>query len=241
MKPELKPCPFCGESNNLFVQHCEGTIVHPAYRVCCDNCGASTGYVDKANHVDNWNRRVPAETAKVSSDDFARVLKLALEYWADRQQRYKNRAPVWVQEARSLLAHFDQPVMPAVNAKPVGEAFTTEPLDGSEDAKSHSLLTKQLPAGTKLYTVSLQRSGITASEAVYGFAGWLTTRNQAVTFGSTHDCAPIAELVDQFVRRQGLTPPRENYADLLRVFPPEPEGNQISPTTCIKCGAQGQE
>lgn len=63
---------------------------------------------------------------------------------------------------------------------------------------------------------------ITASEAIYGFAGWLTTRSQAVTFGSTHDCAPIAELVDQFVRHQGLTPPRERYADLLRVFPLEP-------------------
>lgn len=39
------------------------------------------------------------------SDDAIYVLKLALEYWADRQQRYRNRAPVWVQKARALLAH----------------------------------------------------------------------------------------------------------------------------------------
>lgn len=43
---------------------------------------------------------------KVPSDDAIGVLKLALEYWADRQQRYRNRAPVWVQEARALLAHY---------------------------------------------------------------------------------------------------------------------------------------
>ncbi|MBC2768598.1 Lar family restriction alleviation protein [Pusillimonas minor] len=62
MKPELKPCPFCGENENLIVQHCEGTINHPAYRVCCDNCGTSNGYTDKANHVENWNRRAPDRT-----------------------------------------------------------------------------------------------------------------------------------------------------------------------------------
>ncbi len=32
------------------------------------------------------------------------ALKLALEYWAHRQQRYKNRHPVWVEAARAALA-----------------------------------------------------------------------------------------------------------------------------------------
>ena len=32
------------------------------------------------------------------------ALMLALEYWAHRQQRYKNRHPVWVQQARAALA-----------------------------------------------------------------------------------------------------------------------------------------
>ena len=36
--------------------------------------------------------------------------------------------------------------------EPVGEVFTMEPLDGSGDVRCHALLSKPLPAGTKLYT-----------------------------------------------------------------------------------------
>lgn len=32
------------------------------------------------------------------------ALTLALEYWRDRQQRYKNRHPVWVEKANAALA-----------------------------------------------------------------------------------------------------------------------------------------
>ena len=32
------------------------------------------------------------------------ALRLALEYWAHRQQRYKNRHPVWVDAANAALA-----------------------------------------------------------------------------------------------------------------------------------------
>ena len=31
------------------------------------------------------------------------ALNLGLEYWAHRQQRYKNRSPVWVEKAREAL------------------------------------------------------------------------------------------------------------------------------------------
>lgn len=31
------------------------------------------------------------------------ALKLGLEYWQDRQQRYSNRSPVWVQKARAAI------------------------------------------------------------------------------------------------------------------------------------------
>ena len=32
------------------------------------------------------------------------ALELAIEYWQHRQQRYKNRSPIWVQQARALIA-----------------------------------------------------------------------------------------------------------------------------------------
>lgn len=37
-------------------------------------------------------------------DELMKALHLALEYWAHREQRYKNRSPVWVQEARAAIA-----------------------------------------------------------------------------------------------------------------------------------------
>lgn len=54
---ELKPCPFCGESGSLYVEHMEGTTKRPAYRVYCDNCGASHRFTDRGDHIENWNRR----------------------------------------------------------------------------------------------------------------------------------------------------------------------------------------
>lgn len=56
MMQYLKPCPFCGEANNLIIEHMEGTIIHPAYQVRCDNCGASSGFTDR-DWVGAWNTR----------------------------------------------------------------------------------------------------------------------------------------------------------------------------------------
>lgn len=68
------------------------------------------GYVDDAGDY-----VVVADTNMYVSDheDYARkmaaapdlihALNLALEYWQDRQQRYKNRVPVWVKEARAAI------------------------------------------------------------------------------------------------------------------------------------------
>ena len=44
------------------------------------------------------------EAAAPLIDEMAAALKLALEYWSDRQQRYKNRHPRWVNDARNALA-----------------------------------------------------------------------------------------------------------------------------------------
>jgi len=57
---ELLPCPFCGEANHLLVEHLDGTIIHPAYQVRCDNCGASSGYTDRSC-AELWNTRAAPE------------------------------------------------------------------------------------------------------------------------------------------------------------------------------------
>ena len=38
-----------------------------------------------------------------AAPELLEALKLALEYWRHRQQRYKNRSPVWVQAARAAI------------------------------------------------------------------------------------------------------------------------------------------
>ena len=41
---------------------------------------------------------------KGQRDELLEALHLALEYWAHREQRYKNRSPVWVQKSREAIA-----------------------------------------------------------------------------------------------------------------------------------------
>ena len=53
---DLLPCPFCGEGEHLLVEYLQGTILHPTYRIRCDNCGASSGYTDRDFRT-NWNTR----------------------------------------------------------------------------------------------------------------------------------------------------------------------------------------
>lgn len=60
---------------------------------------------------------------------------------------------------------------------------------------------------------------ITASEAVFAFAAWLTCRSEAVTLGSAHDAAGAAELVGAFVASQGLAQPRDDFHQRLRPYP----------------------
>ncbi len=56
---------------------------------------------------------------------------------------------------------------------------------------------------------------MTASEAVYGFVAWLTTRDTAETFSAEHDAAPAADLVAEFCKTNGLAEPRDDWTDRL--------------------------
>ncbi len=52
---ELKPCPFCGETESLIIDD-EWTI--PAFAIECCECGASTITFDtKEEAIEAWNRR----------------------------------------------------------------------------------------------------------------------------------------------------------------------------------------
>ncbi len=54
---------------------------------------------------------------------------------------------------------------------------------------------------------------LTASEALFGFMGWLTTREEDVTFGSSHNAAIAADLVAEFCMVNDLSEPKDHWAD----------------------------
>jgi hypothetical protein len=59
----------------------------------------------------------------------------------------------------------------------------------------------------------------TPAAALYGFAAWLTCRDEAVTFGAKHDAAPAAVLVDQFCKAQGFPELDDGWVDTLKPYP----------------------
>lgn len=56
---------------------------------------------------------------------------------------------------------------------------------------------------------------LTASEAVYGFAAWLTTRDEITIMGSSQECSNIAKLCEQFVKENNLNHPRDGWENNL--------------------------
>ncbi len=50
----------------------------------------------------------------------------------------------------------------------------------------------------------MTKSTLNPSEAVYGFAAWLTTRSEKTIMSSADDAAPIADLVKQFCEANSL-------------------------------------
>ena len=52
---------------------------------------------------------------------------------------------------------------------------------------------------------------LTAAEAVFGFAGWLTARPEKTVMSSTDDAACIACLCGQFITENGLSEPRGGW------------------------------
>jgi len=70
---------------------------------------------------------------------------------------------------------------------------------------------KTIKKNKKNFQNSTKPNELSASEALFGFVGWLTTRDEAVTFSSKHDSNPAAKLIKEFCERNKLTKPRDHW------------------------------
>ncbi len=68
------------------------------------------------------------------------------------------------------------------------------------------------------------------SEALFAFVGWLTTREEPVIAGASHDASIWANLIDEFCKRHGFAEPRDGWEK--RIVKEEP--TFIHPQDC-KC------
>ncbi len=68
--------------------------------------------------------------------------------------------------------------------------------------------TKCFKALDELFDKSLE---LTASEAIYGFCGWLTTRKTKTIMSASNNAAVIADLVKVFCNVNNLSNPRDGW------------------------------
>lgn len=52
---------------------------------------------------------------------------------------------------------------------------------------------------------------MSGSESVYGFCGWLTSRDKKTIMSSTDDAGVIADLIDMFVKTNKLSEPKDGW------------------------------
>ena len=65
---------------------------------------------------------------------------------------------------------------------------------------------------------------LTASEALFGFVGYITTREEKICAGSHEECGQWVELIDKFCRANKLPHPREGWEKNLATHPKESDG-----------------
>ena len=63
---------------------------------------------------------------------------------------------------------------------------------------------------------------VSPSEALYGFAAWLTCRDEVIVGGANNNCSPWADAVSDFCKSQEFTEPRDRYSDFLKPYPDSP-------------------
>ena len=60
-------------------------------------------------------------------------------------------------------------------------------------------------------TVLVGLDELTASEALYGFVGWLTTQPVIIKMGASENCTSVIDAVAAFCKENGLTEPRDGW------------------------------
>jgi len=60
---------------------------------------------------------------------------------------------------------------------------------------------------------------LSASEALYGFCGWLSARKERVVISHVDDCAVLPPLIKHFCQANELDEPRDGWDDNLKVPP----------------------
>lgn len=61
----------------------------------------------------------------------------------------------------------------------------------------------------------MEQNILSASEALYGFCGWLTTRPERTIMSSSDNATPVAALIEEFCKANNLEKPRERWASNL--------------------------
>jgi len=78
--------------------------------------------------------------------------------------------------------------------------------------KIHPNGTGKISIGTTLIGSDPPPKPMTGSESLYGFCGWLTTRNIPITMSAKHTtCGEVAELIDKFCKTNDLDDPRDGW------------------------------
>jgi hypothetical protein len=57
---------------------------------------------------------------------------------------------------------------------------------------------------------------LNASEALYGFVGWLTSRKRKTVMGANEDASEAVNLISEFIKVQKLPRARENWTRYLK-------------------------
>ena len=57
----------------------------------------------------------------------------------------------------------------------------------------------------------MSKDRLSASEALYGFMGWLSGREEQVVISSKDDCSPMVRLINEFCEVNDLEAPRHKW------------------------------